>query len=170
MSSFMFVFIFLWTLKALTSSIVTVRFPSFPSFPALFYISKRKKQLFTRLSGCKTYQGAAALHPCTNSQTDTRSPPNSALVILIQFPLFCTDILYRHCIVLLKAMVRWLLECFKVTSFLVFIVHNHRTQKIEVTFPLRPQKFCYLQHDCDVLAESYMRNFLQVLNAKLPLW
>lgn len=134
MRSLVFVFIFVWTLKALTNSTVTVRFPCSCSLLCL----KDKNQLFTRLNGCKTYQGAAALPPSTDSETDPWSPPNSALIILIQFPVFCW--LQIHCIVLLKRMVRWLLEWFKVTNFLVFTVQNHRTQKIKATFPPRPQK------------------------------
>lgn len=39
MRSLVFVFIFVWTLKALKNSIVTVRFPC---FPAPFYVSKIK--------------------------------------------------------------------------------------------------------------------------------
>lgn len=57
-NSFMFVFIFVWTLKALTSSIVTVRFPS---FPAPFHVSKRKNSfLLGRVDA--GVQEAAALH------------------------------------------------------------------------------------------------------------
>lgn len=62
--SFMFVFIFVWTLKALTltSSIVTVRFPYFPSFSAPFYVSKRKTSF---LLGWVCARHVRGQHLCT---------------------------------------------------------------------------------------------------------